>query len=104
MIGIRVLSMIIRFFTGQRVSDPTSGFRAVNRKGIDVFARYYPHDYPEPEAVAVAVRAGLRIQEIPVAMSPRTGGRSSINLSRSFYYMVKVTLAIFIRSIERYKS
>jgi len=95
-IGIRYLSAMLRLRCGARVSDPTSGFRAAGRRAIDLFARAYPPDYPEPESIAVAARAGLRVREIPVRMAERAHGESSIGLSRSFYYLLKVSLALLV--------
>jgi glycosyltransferase involved in cell wall biosynthesis len=94
--GIRYLSWFLRLRCGARVTDPTSGFRAAGRRAIELFARYYPSDYPEPEAIALARRAGLRIAEVPVRMNEREHGRSSITALRSLYYLVKVSLALVI--------
>jgi glycosyltransferase involved in cell wall biosynthesis len=94
--GIRYLSWFLRLRCGARVSDPTSGFRAANRAAIELFARYYPSDYPEPEAVALARRAGLRLAEVPVRMHERTHGQSSITAARTLYYLVKVSLALVL--------
>lgn len=94
--GILVLSRLISAILHQRITDPTSGFAGFNRRAIHLFARVYPHDYPEPEGLVVAHRAGLRIREIPVTMKPRYAGRSSITSLRSIYYMIKVILAILI--------
>ena len=80
--------------TGQRVTDPTSGFRASNWRAIQVCACFYPHDYPEPEAIVILHRAGLTLHEIPVTMNPRYGGKSSITPIKSGLYMIKVLLAI----------
>lgn len=98
--GIQFLSGLIRCCTGIRVRDVTSGFRAVNRKFIGIYAQDYPSDYPEPEAVITAVMYGGRVREVPVIMKERETGKSSINLRRSVYYMVKVTLAILIKRIS----
>lgn len=95
-IGILILARLISTIIGQPVTDPTSGFCAFNRPTIKLFAHVYPHDYPEPEGLVVAHRAGLRIREIPVTMKPRYAGQSSITRLRSVYYMFKVTLAILI--------
>lgn len=95
-VGIRYLSAMLRLRCGARVSDPTSGFRAAGRRAIELFARSYPPDYPEPESIAVAARAGLRVNEIPVRMSERLHGESSIGLGRSFYYLVKVSMALVL--------
>ena len=81
---------------GQRVTDPTSGFRMTDRRGIELFARDYPHDYPEVEAVLLLHAHRLRSAEVPVRMRARTGGVSSINATRSVYYMIKVLLAVFV--------
>jgi glycosyltransferase involved in cell wall biosynthesis len=94
--GIRYLSWFLRLRCGARITDATSGFRAAGRSAIELFARYYPSDYPEPEAIALARRAGLRLAEVPVRMSERAHGRSSITAVRTLYYLVKVSLALVI--------
>ncbi len=94
--GINFLSHLIKVCTGVRVKDVTSGFRAVNRKFIEIYAKDYPQDYPEPEAIVTAVMHGGTIKEIPVMMKERAGGISSINLWKSVYYMIKVSLAIIV--------
>ncbi|MBL8130689.1 MAG: glycosyltransferase family 2 protein [Anaerolineae bacterium] len=95
-VGIVILANVISAITRRRFTDPTSGFRASNRRTIRLCARAYPHDYPEPEAVVLLHRAGLNLREIPVTMNPRYGGKSSITPLKSGLYMVKVLLAIFI--------
>ena len=95
--GIHVFAYLLSRIVGQRVSDPTSGFRLFNRRGIAVFARDYPHDYPEVEAILMVHWHRLRMCEVPVRMFARNGGVSSINGSgKSAYYMIKVLLAIFV--------
>lgn len=98
--GILFLSTLIQCLCGVRIKDVTSGFRAVNNKFIKVYATNYPGDYPEPEAIVAAVMHRGRIKEIPVIMKERLSGSSSINLKRSIYYMIKVTLAILICRIS----
>jgi glycosyltransferase involved in cell wall biosynthesis len=95
-VGIRLFAALVSLRVRQKMTDTTSGFRAVNRRGIHVFAGDYPHDYPEVETVVTAARGGLRIQEVPVAMRLRSSGRSSISNAGSVYYVVKVLLALFI--------
>lgn len=94
--GIRYLSWMLRLRCGARVTDPTSGFRAAGRRAIELFARHYPPDYPEPEAIALATSHHLRVAEVPVRMSERAHGRSSITPLRTLYYLVKVSLALLI--------
>nr|WP_216667685.1 glycosyltransferase family 2 protein [Saccharibacillus deserti] len=99
--GIRYFSRLIHMISGQTVTDPTSGFRAVNRKIMAMFAAQYPTDYPEPESIVHVLRLGGRIVEVPVLMSERAGGRSSIRSLRSVYYMIKVSMAILIDALRR---
>jgi len=100
-VGIRILAGVVSKIVGQTVTDTTSGFQAVNRRGIALFARDYPHDYPEVEATVMVFRHRLRLVEVPVTMRERGGGRSSITALRSIYYMVKVLLAIFVGLFRR---
>jgi hypothetical protein len=94
--GIRLFAWVLSRLVGRRVTDPTSGFRMVRGRGIQLFASDYPHDYPEVEAVLLLHFHKLEGAEVPVKMRPRTTGVSSINASRSIYYMIKVLLAIFV--------
>ncbi len=94
--GIHIFAFLLSRIMGRRVSDPTSGFRLYNRRGIALFAGDYPHDYPEVEAVLMVHFHRLQMKEVPVQMRPRAGGMSSIRSGKSMYYMVKVLLAIFI--------
>ncbi len=98
--GIRLLSTIIWICTGEKVKDVTSGFRAVNKEFIKVFAEDYSKDYPEPEAIVTTKMYFGRIKEMPVIMKARESGVSSINLRKSFYYMIKVTLAILVKRLS----
>lgn len=95
-LGIRYLCWLLRLTNGVRVTDPTSGFRATGRRAISLYARSYPSDYPEPEAIAIAQRCGLRVAEVPVRMAAREHGESSINTARAVYYFVKVSLSILL--------
>lgn len=98
-IGIRFLSALIRICGKVKIQDVTSGFRAVNRRGIIFFAANYAQDYPEPEAIIAAVAHHFRVMEVPVVMRERNGGNSSINPLKSIYYMIKVSLAILLYRI-----
>jgi hypothetical protein len=100
-VGIRVFSRVVSMITRQRVTDPTSGFRMTNRRGIELFARDYPHDYPEVEAILLMHAHRLKSCEIPVRMRPRTTGASAISSTQSLYYMVKVLLAVFVGLFRR---
>ena len=100
-LGIRLLARVVSLLVRQRVTDTTSGFQAVNRRGITLFAADYPHDYPEVEATVMVFKHRLRLREVHVGMRERSVGSSSITAVRSVYYMVKVLLALFVGLFRR---
>ena len=95
-IGISYFTKMIKILTGKTITDPTSGFRMANREVIKIFSKEYPRDYPEPESIVALLRLNKKVAEIPVEMRERQGGESSIKLSNSIYYMIKVSLAILV--------
>ncbi|WP_128545532.1 glycosyltransferase family 2 protein [Larkinella soli] len=99
-LGIRFFRFLNRLLVGQTVHDSTSGFRAFNRQTLEIVSRYYPDEYPEPEAIVQFGMHGLRMKEVAVEMRERQGGTSSISSLNSIYYMTKVTLSslfVFLR-------
>jgi glycosyltransferase involved in cell wall biosynthesis len=100
-VGNLIFSLVLTAITRQRITDPTSGFRMVNGRGIELFARDYPHDYPEVEAILMLHNNRLRIHEVQVRMNARGFGRSSIDYPRAAYYMIKVMLALFVGLLRR---
>jgi glycosyltransferase involved in cell wall biosynthesis len=103
-IGIRIFAWTVSAVVRQKVTDTTSGFRAVNRQGIRLFAADYPHDYPEVEATVMVVKHRLRLTEVPVTMRERAGGVSSINAWASIYYMAKVLLGILVSIFRKHAT
>jgi glycosyltransferase involved in cell wall biosynthesis len=101
-IGIVFFARLVSLLTRQRVTDTTSGFQALNRRGIALFAEDYPSDYPEVEATLLVLKHRLRLCEVPVRMREREHGTSSITFVRSVYYMLKVTLALFVAMFRKY--
>ncbi len=100
-VGIRYFTCLIKWITGKKITDPTSGMRMAGRDVIEIYAKDYPKDYPEPESVVAILRKGKKVDEIPVQMNAREEGVSSISPRKSVYYMVKVSLAILIAAIRR---
>ena len=100
-IGIGFFARLVSALVRQRVTDTTSGFQALNRHGIELFAADYPHDYPEVEATVMVIRHRLRLLEVQARMREREHGSSSITVLRSLYYMVKVTLALLVGMFRR---
>lgn len=104
MFGIRIIRGIMKLFAGRKIFDPTSGYRAVNKRIIKKFSENYPFDYPEPDTNMRLLKEKVEIIEIPVEMNNRETGKSSITPLKSVYYMIKVTLAMLICVIEKRKG
>jgi len=100
--GMKLFSWVARMLAHAKLTDPTSGFRAVNRRGIELFAREYPHDFPEVESNVLAVRYGLRVVEVPVLMRERAAGRSSVTTIRGTYFVIRILLSLFISLFRRH--
>lgn len=94
--GINFLKRLIKLCCGKEITDTTSGFRATSKRLTMRFAEVYAQDYPEPEAIIDSVLNGFKVLEVPVIMHERKEGESSINLTKSVYYMIKVSLAIIL--------
>ena len=103
-LGIKFLSGTIKLFSGKRIYDPTSGFRAADRSIIELFANSYPLEYPEPISNYEIIRSNhYKIKEVPVKMNKRQAGRSSIHSWKSIYAAINVFLSIIILTLGRSK-
>ena len=98
--GARIFSWVLYPILGRRITDPTSGFVAVNRRALEVFSRSFPLEYPEIEALVVLKRKALSFREVPTRMFPRYSGRSTIDTWTAMYYMVRVLLGVFVNIIK----
>jgi len=99
-IGIHFFRLLLRPILGRAVSDPTSGFVAVNHRALSVFASTFPLEYPEIETLVVLQRRQFTFEEVPCRMRRRMAGRSSITAVRSFYYVIHVLLGVFINVLR----
>ena len=100
-LGINIIRVVIKLTCGTKATDTTSGFRATSKELTKFFSQNYAQDYPEPEAIVAASLDGFRVKDVAVKMREREGGVSSINTLRSFYYMIKVSLALIILRIGK---
>lgn len=100
-VGINIISFFIKIFTGKKIYDPTSGFRAADKKIISLFAGNYPTEYPEPISEVSVLKKGYNIKEVLVKMHERQGGKSSIHAWKNVYYMINVSISMFVESIKR---
>ena len=100
--GISYFSYLLKSLSKLNIRDTTSGFRIYNRPAFSFLATEYPDDYPEPESLLALSFSGFKMNEIEVSMRERQGGESSITNIGSIYYMIKVSIAMFLTFI-RYK-
>lgn len=101
MLGINMISRLIKLMTGKKIYDTTSGYRAADKKVIEEFAKSYPYDYPEPCTNMKVIKKGYKVKEIPVEMRQRKTGKSSISPLKSVLYMLKVMLSILLMGIKK---
>ncbi|BFH64988.1 glycosyltransferase family 2 protein [Paenibacillus azoreducens] len=99
-VGIRFFSRLVSLVTKQKFTDTTSGFRAAGKRVIELYAEYYPIDYPEVEAIVYLTSRKCKLAEVKVEMRPRQNGKSSITPVKSAYYMIKVTLSVLISALR----
>jgi len=94
--SLRLLAWAISVLAGHRVTDPTSGFWAFGPRAVRLLATHYPSGYSEPELRLLVSRNGLRIEEVPVGMRPRLGGRTSLTLARTSHALARTLLALVV--------
>ena len=99
-LGKNIISFIIKILCRKKVTDPTSGFRTCDRKIIEMFARNYPDEYPEPETRIKILTNKYVLVEVPVKMHERQGGKSSITPIKSLKYMIKVIISMFFARLD----
>lgn len=99
-LGIKLLAGFLSVICRHRISDPTSGFWAVRRPLLHYFAREYPVDYPEPEALALMRRQGYHFEEVAVSFRARQAGQSTIHGWGTVYYALKVGLALLVDRVR----
>ena len=95
-LGINIISFFINLKTRKKVYDVTSGFRAIDKKVLKIFVDYYPVEYPEPISTVNVLRNDYVVDEVPVIMKEREGGKSSIHTWKKIYYMINVILSIIL--------
>lgn len=95
--GMRLFGTIASFFIKQKVTDPTSGYQAMNRRVLEwVSSDRFPWDYPDADVIIMLHRAGFRIQEVPVQMYENLDKKSMHSGWKPLYYVFKMFLSIFV--------
>jgi glycosyltransferase involved in cell wall biosynthesis len=95
-IGTSVFRFFLTLATRQRFTDTTSGMRAANRRVMQLFSENYSPDFAEIESLQLAVRQGLRVEEVPVRMLERAGGASFLTPVRSAFFIFKGMIVLLV--------
>lgn len=104
--GMQLFRWLIYLLIKKKITDPTSGFQALNRDVIRFFAKeaVYPPDYPDADMILLLHNVGFRIEEIPVVMHLNPTGQSMHSGLKPLYYVVKMTLSIFSVLFGQYRT
>ena len=98
--GQHALALVLSAFTGQTVTDPTSGFWAFGPRAIRLLGDHHPAGYPEPELLLFLRRNGLRLEEVPIGMRERRAGRTSLTAGRAGVALARVLLTTVVAPLR----
>ncbi len=104
--AISILSLLLRFISGKKIHDPTSGFRGSNKEAIRVFSKHYPSEYLGDTVISllVASRFKLRISEISTQMKHRQGGQPSQKNMKSSFLLIRVILVLILSKFRKLEN
>ncbi|MFQ5649769.1 MAG: glycosyltransferase family 2 protein [bacterium] len=96
-LGMMFFRFLIYLFIKRRITDPTSGFQALNRNVVEFFAksRQYPADFPDADIIILLHYAGFKVSEVPVIMYNNETGKSMHSGFKPIYYILKMLLSIY---------
>ena len=101
-----MLGKVLSWVSGTRITDATSGFRAVNRRGIAVFAAHYPAEYlgDTVESLVIALRTGCLVNQVPVQMRARAAGNASASPVRAAVYLCRAIVALGLALVRQWPA
>jgi glycosyltransferase involved in cell wall biosynthesis len=100
-LGMRFFGFVASRLSGQKITDPTTGYQALNQKAVNFcITDAFPGDYPDADVLIMIIRAGLRIKEIPVGMHPNSERKSMHSGLKPIYYIYKMLLSIILNLLR----
>ena len=100
--GIILFASLTTKLIGLKVTDPTSGYRAFNRRIITFLVRdFFPYDYPDADVIMIVHRAGFKIKETPMLMYMRGTGASMYKGLKPVSYVFKMFLSILMNMLRK---
>ena len=101
-LGMKLFSTITSSIIRQKITDPTSGYQAMNGKVLEwVSSDRFPCDYPDADVLIMLHRSGFRIREVPVRMFENRDKKSMHSGLKPVYYIFKMFLSIFVTLMRR---
>jgi len=94
-LGIYFFVWLGRRLMARPITDPTSGFWAMNRRAVEFLARNTPNDYPDLNVLLALHRSNIRVLEVPVVMRPRRAGQSQMHGLAPLMYVPKMLMYIW---------
>jgi len=94
--AMMMLSTVLSWLGRTRLTDTTSGFRAANRRTVELLAHWYPVEYlgDTIEVLVRLMRNRYKVRQVPVTMRVRQAGipshspiKSTIYLGRAFFIL-----------------
>lgn len=100
--GIVLFAFLTTKLIGFKVTDPTSGYQAFNKRVIAFFTQdFFPCDFPDADVIVMLHRAGFKIKEFPMIMSTRENGKSMHSGIKPVYYIFKMFLSMFMTLLRK---
>ena len=104
-LGIRLFAFVTSKLIGLKISDPTSGYHALNKRILAFLMNdFFPYDYPDADVIVLVHRAGFKIKELPMAMHDRATGTSMHSGLRPVYYIFKIFLSMLMTLLRKKPS
>lgn len=101
-LGKNFFGWILKFLTGLKITDPTSGYQALSARTLRFYiGPLFPDDYPDANVLLLAHRMGFTILEKPVVMMADKGVSMHRGFFRPLFYVVSMFLSILICLITK---
>ena len=97
-IGKDYFSMLIKLCTKKDVRDPTSGYLALSKHVIKLFASdMFADEYPDADMLILALRHGFKVAETGVSMyHSNTGQSMHSGFIGPAYYMLRMSIGVLV--------